>query len=148
MSTPAYENSESWGTIRINHLPYPAIPARWQKLGSLAAKNTFGDYTRTSDTNQSSKIWSTFAAGIGVEHIREGSDEGNYWYGNLDGKSPFMLSLNRETLEYADVRYGLGDFGGAFYALDDSGNILSWDEDTLDFTDTTYNLHGYIPLLR
>lgn len=138
----SYELSERWDTIEIDGLLYPARPSRWQIIGGLAGKVTFGDYTRTSDVNQSSKIWSTFAAGIGVEHIREGSDEGNFWYGTLDGKSPFMLSLNRETLSYDGVRYSLGDFNGEFYALDDAGNILKWDEAALDFTDTTYNLAG------
>ena len=142
MTSPAYENSESWKTIRVNGLLYPAIPARWQKMGSLATKNTFGDYTRSSDVNSSSKIWTTYAAGIGVEHIREGSDEGNFWYGTLDGKSPFMLSLNRETLAYDTARYGLGDFAGDFYALDDDDNIMQWDEATLAFVDTTFNLTG------
>src|SRR6188768_1591051 len=144
MSAP-YELSERWGTIEINGKLYQARQGQWQKGNSLAGKATFGDYTRTSDTNQSSKIWTTFAAGIGVEHIREGSDEGNFWYGTLDGVSPYMLSLNRETLEYDTASYGMGDFNGSFYALDDADNIMEWDEATLAFTDTGHNLTS-VPL--
>lgn len=136
-ATHHYTGERQHDLVTINGVRYRlAEPPVYNNLASLAGKVTFGDYTRDSDENTSSKIWTEFTGGIGIEHIREGSDEGTYWYGNLDARYPFQLALGRETLEKTDCKYPLGDFNNTFYGSDGT-TFFSWDEATLAFTDTT-----------
>jgi hypothetical protein len=136
-ATHNYTGERQYGLVTINGIRYRlAEPPVYNNLASLAGKVTFGDYTRDSDENTSSKIWTEFTGGIGIEHIREGSDEGTYWYGNLDAKTPFQLALGRETLSDDSVVYPLGDFDDTFYATDGT-TFFTWDEATLAYTDTT-----------
>lgn len=135
-ATHFYDGSEQYDLITINGLRYKLEgPITYNNLASLAGKVTFGDYTHDSDENTSSKIWTEYTAGIGIDHIREGADEGTFWYGNLDGKTPFQLALNRETLTFDEVAYPLGDFNGTLYATDGL-TFFTWTESTLSFADT------------
>ena len=145
MSTAYYNSEEQQQLVTINGLRYllADLPV-YNNLASLAGKITFGDYTRDSDENTSSKIWTEFTGGIGIENIREGSDEGSYWYGTLNAKTPFQMTLGRETLEFTDAYLPLGDFADTFYATD-ALTLFTWNEATLALTDTTH-LVGATPV--
>ena len=144
-ATHYYEGSEQTMIATIDGKRYLlSAPPIYNNMATTGGKITFGDYTRDSDENSSSKIWFDFSGGIGVENIREGSDEGSYWYGYMNAKSPYQLSLPRETLTLTNVRYPLGNFGGYFWATD-GVTLFRWDEDTLTFIDSTYTM-GAIPV--
>lgn len=139
-ATHYYDGAEQHMMATINGRRYLlTAPPTYNNMASLGGKVTFGDYTQDSDENSSAKIWSDFSGGIGIENIREGSDDGAYWYGYAGAKNPFQLSLPRETLERTNVKYPLGNFNGKFYGSDGT-TLFTWDETTLAFVDTTYTI--------
>lgn len=95
---------QDWGYINLG---------RWTNT-----KVTQGDYTRDSDEILSSKIWTTFQGGIGIDHIREGQDEGRVWFSTLNMQHPYQLCLPPLTETVATVKYPLGDLNEIFYAAD------------------------------
>ncbi len=145
MTNYFYEGGERHNLVTINGKHYLlAAPPTYQNMGALGGKVTFGDYTRESDENSSAKIWTDFTGGIGVDSIREGADDGGYWYGYLNAKSPFQLTLGRETLELTNVKYPLAGLGGTFYATD-GVTYFRWDELVGEFVDTEYDF-GATPI--
>lgn len=139
MTNYFYEGGERHNLVTINGKHYLlAAPPTYQNMGALGGKVTFGDYTRESDENSSAKIWTDFSGGIGVDSIREGADDGGYWYGYLNAKSPFQLALGRETLELTNVKYPLAGFEGKFYATD-GATYFQWDELAGEFVDTGHD---------
>ena len=125
-------DNEKNGRIWLNDIPFPCMKdwgyinlGRWTNT-----KVTQGDYTRDSDEILSSKVWTTFQGGIGIDSIREGSDEGRAWFGTLNMQYPYQLCLGNLTETIADLKYPLGDLNGVFYAAD-STNAYAVNNDTL-----------------
>lgn len=113
-------DNEKYGRVWLNDIDFPcARDWGYINLGRWTnTKVTQGDYTRDSDEILSSKIWTTFQAGIGIDSIREGSDEGRAWFGTLNMQYPYQLCLGNLTERKDDLKYPLGDYQGVFYAAD------------------------------
>lgn len=125
--------SEDYGIVNWNGVRFPVAPtSTYINLGRWQGKNVLGDYTRDSDEIISSKIWTSFVGGIGINRIREGSDDGRYWFGTLNDLYPFQLTLGPLSTQVLSVRYPLGDLAYTFYAADNN-QVFPWDEETLTF---------------
>lgn len=134
-------DEREYGIVLFNGVRYPCDPyIGGQNTAMWEQKIVDGDYTRDSDKAMSAKIWTSFAAGIGVLNHREGADEGRCWFGTANMELPFQIALPDKVETHAGYKYALGEVGGTFYASDNSGNIYSWSESTESFTDTTANL--------
>lgn len=136
--------SQNQGVVRFNGVRFPVVDSiGYQKLSRWTAqKVTFGDPTRESDEIISSKIWTSFLAGIGIDQIREGSDEGSCWFSTLWTRTPYQLTLNRLVESVAAIRYPLGDLGTTFYASDGTNVYPVGNDDLVVGTALTNALAG------
>lgn len=117
-----------WATVKFDGVAFPVNrDAGYNQLAVFSRKVVNGDYTRDSDELISSKIWSTFQGGIGVEHNREGADEGRCWFSTLYGQRPFQVTLNRRVVAVAGAEFPLGDLAGAFYVAS-ATDVYPWNE--------------------
>ena len=140
--------TREYRVITLNDVRFPSDPVvGYNNTGTLEGKIVDGDYTRDSDKLMSSKIWTTLSAGIGKDTIREGADEGRYWFGLASVDKPFQFALPEKIESYASIAYPLGDVGNTYYGADEALNIYAWDESSLAFSDTTADL-GDAPTFR
>lgn len=121
------------GMIFLNGKSYPVSHEQYHQLATFPPKVTQGDPTRDSDHLISSKIWTDFTGGIGVRNIREGADEGGFYFGTLDGSKPFQLALSRRhELIDETILYAIGTRAGTFYGAT-ATTLHAWNESTLSF---------------
>lgn len=141
-------SGHEWGTVYFDDVAYPAYrDANYNELAVFSRKVVQGDYTRDSDELISSKIWTTFQGGIGIENNREGANEGRVWFSTLFGQRPFQLTLNRLVVEVADMKYPLGDLADTFYAANADKEVKAWNE-TTDVMGTVVDTLDHVPVHR
>lgn len=110
-----------YGTIWLDGVAFPVLAGTvgYQNLATFSRKIVSGDPGRDSDDLISSKIWTGFPGGIGVENNRDVADDGKCWFTTVWSRDPFKMTLNRRVVRVAAspaVTYPLGDLGGFFYA--------------------------------
>lgn len=110
-----------YGTIWLDGVAFPVLAGTvgYQSLATFSRKIVSGDPGRDSDDLISSKIWTGFPGGIGVENNRDVADDGKCWYTTVWSRDPFKMTLNRRVVKVAAspaVKYPLGDLAGSFYA--------------------------------
>lgn len=112
------DQTPEYGTIRLDGVPFPVLGNQvgYQNLATFARKTTSGNPNREDDDLISSKIWTGFAGGIGVENNTDVADDGKCWDSTVWSRDPNKMTLNRRVVKVADYDFPLGDLGSSFYA--------------------------------